>query len=80
MHLTNYAINKKSRKYKNGGVEGMTGHKRRLAAVWKVIDKLGGNSNSLKKKLYSIVIKTLVAVQPIMQEHCTNVFVNTTCF
>ena len=66
MHLTNYAINKKSRRYKDGGIEGTTGNKRRLAAVWKIIDKLGGNSNDLKKKLYAIVIKTLVAVQPIM--------------
>ena len=38
MHLTNYAINKRSRKYKDGGVEGMTGNKRRLAAVWKIIE------------------------------------------
>ena len=30
MHLTNYAINKRSKKYKNGGIEGMKGNKRRL--------------------------------------------------
>ena len=40
MHLTNYAVNKNSSKFKlnEGSEEAYTGHKRCLDAIWKYID------------------------------------------
>ena len=42
MHLTNYSVNKKSKKFqKNDDVEEAAGHKWSLKSLWPELDKLG---------------------------------------
>lgn len=66
MHLTNYAINKHSKKFVfNSDADDPTvGHKRSLAFVWSYVDKHGGNSTLLRSSINDIIVKTLCAVQP----------------
>jgi len=66
MHLTNYAINKNSKKFVfNADAENPTvGHKRNLDCVWKYVDSHGGNSKRLQRKIRRCIVKTLCAVQP----------------
>jgi tubulin polyglutamylase TTLL6/13 len=86
MHLTNYAINKNSKKFvfnvdaDNPNV----GHKRSLEFVWKYIDANGGDSRSLRRKIKRAIIKSFCAVQPQLKQ-CLNSCLpfnlyNNTCF
>ena len=63
MHLTNYAINKVNKKFTSNS-DPTVGHKRNLASVWSYIDKICGSSDSVKRSIREIVVKTLCAVQP----------------
>jgi tubulin polyglutamylase TTLL6/13 len=68
MHLTNYAINKKNPKYiYNSSVKKMDfGHKRSLTSVFRYIERRGLNVGSLKKKLYDVIVKTVILGQPLV--------------
>ena len=46
MHLTNYSVNKKSKKFqKNDDVDEAAGHKWSLKSLWPELEKLGQVSN-----------------------------------
>ena len=46
MHLTNYSVNKKSKKFqKNDDVDEAAGHKWSLKSLWPELEKLGQGSN-----------------------------------
>ena len=68
MHLTNYAINKNSRKFVFNTDENVQdyGHKRNLNSVWTYIDKKegGGKSEKIRAQIEDIIIKTICSVQP----------------
>eukprot|EP00826_Nyctotherus_ovalis_P001209 TRINITY_DN10164_c0_g2_i1.p1 TRINITY_DN10164_c0_g2~~TRINITY_DN10164_c0_g2_i1.p1 ORF type:complete len:459 (-),score=120.87 TRINITY_DN10164_c0_g2_i1:15-1391(-) len=66
IHLTNYAINKKSKNFVfNSNAENPeVGHKRSLSFIWNYIDTHGGDSSLLRANISDIVVKTLCAVQP----------------
>jgi len=61
MHLTNYAINKKSKKFifNTSANDDNVGHKRSLKAVFKDIEKRGCNIEKLWIKIKKTLIKTL---------------------
>lgn len=66
IHLTNYAINKFSKKFVfNADADNPTvGHKRSLAFIWDYVDRHGGNSFLLRSNINDIIVKTFCAVQP----------------
>lgn len=67
-HLTNYAINKASPKFRfdTTGVAAETGHKRSLAAVWAALTACGRDTKAIIAEIERIIVKTLCAIQPIL--------------
>lgn len=86
MHLTNYAINKKSPAYKCIGeyYNSNSGHKRSLASIWEYLDSHGFSSKKIREDMNSLIIKTICTVQPMLahlQRTClVDQFNNKTCF
>eukprot|EP00826_Nyctotherus_ovalis_P057570 TRINITY_DN787_c0_g1_i8.p1 TRINITY_DN787_c0_g1~~TRINITY_DN787_c0_g1_i8.p1 ORF type:complete len:464 (+),score=125.20 TRINITY_DN787_c0_g1_i8:423-1814(+) len=86
MHLTNYAINKNSRKFVfNADADNPNvGHKRSLEFVWKHVDANGGDSHSLRRKIRRAIVKTLCAVQPQLRQYLSSCqplnYENSSCF
>lgn len=68
MHLTNYAINKKSSKFVfNKSSNNMSnGHKRSMSSVFHEIGKRGFNVENLKEKIYDVLVKTIILGQPLV--------------
>ena len=70
MHLTNYAINKKSEAFEanEGSDDDDVGHKRSVSSVFKYIEEnekdKGVTSDSLWASIDDIAIKTLISAQP----------------
>ncbi len=65
MHLTNYAINKESDKFINGGHDVTVGSKRSLQFVWEYLAKKGGvNVQELHLEIRKVIVKTLMMIQP----------------
>jgi len=66
IHLTNYAINKNSDNFifNTDPNRADIGHKRSLTYIWDYLDKHGGNSRELQRKIRRAIVKTLCAVQP----------------
>ena len=70
MHLTNYAINKKSEAFEanEGSDDDDVGHKRSVSSVFKYIEEnekeKGVTSESLWASIDDIAIKTLISAQP----------------
>jgi hypothetical protein len=77
-HLTNYSINKFNCKFqKNEKIEGSEtyqerGHKRSLKWFLKFVDSEGNDSTLLWKEIKSIVLKTIVSIQPILKHYYTS--------
>jgi hypothetical protein len=68
MHLTNYAINKESDKFKQaGGCQDEQGHKRTLTSVFKHIDQAAQNnpdifnSEQCWQQIKELIVKTTIA-------------------
>lgn len=66
MHLTNYAINKTNENYLQADNLG-EGHKRSLSYFFKYLDMQGHNSQSVLHQIKLVIIKTLIAVQPMLR-------------
>lgn len=68
MHLTNYAINKKNPNFVfNKSAQNMSsGHKRSMSSVLQDIGKHGFNVESLKERIYDVLVKTIVLGQPLV--------------
>lgn len=65
MHLTNYAINKLASNYsKARGKDDDQGHKRTLTFAMKYLDSMGHDSSKVLHEIKSVIIKTLISVQP----------------
>ena len=70
MHLTNYAINKKSEKFnKATDLEDQTGSKRSVSYVLKYIeDNVHGQTvEKLWKSIDEIIVKTMISAQPKLE-------------
>jgi len=66
MHLTNYAINKANENFvfNTDAERADVGSKRSLSFVWSYVDRHGGRSEDLKKKIKRMIVKSVCAVQP----------------
>jgi tubulin polyglutamylase TTLL6/13 len=66
MHLTNYAINKNSKKFifNKSDENDNIGHKRSLAFVFRLLEELGHDSKKVQRDIKQTIIKTICAVQP----------------
>ena len=67
-HLTNYALNKEESgfdcrtKKEDGGF-----HKRTLEEIYIEVEKQGGSQFELKDKIKSIILKTIIMAQPLLE-------------
>jgi tubulin polyglutamylase TTLL6/13 len=61
MHLTNYAINKRSRQFNS---DETSGHKRRITTIWKRLEEEGENVDTIRGKIDDIIIKTIITIHP----------------
>ena len=68
MHLTNYAINKKSFQYQKNQKtkESECGHKRSFSSVLKTLESQNLDTAQLMSEIRGIITKTVAAVQPVM--------------
>ena len=67
MHLTNYAINKKSSNYVQNNTDenyDESAHKRSLKSLYELLTKSGYDVKKLKIKIEDIVVKTIITSQP----------------
>ncbi|NXC42458.1 TTLL4 polyglutamylase, partial [Penelope pileata] len=65
VHLTNYSVNKKNTEYKSNSDEtACQGHKWALKALWNYLTQKGVNSEAIWEKIKDIVIKTIIASEP----------------
>ena len=63
MHLTNYAINKKSKNFQvNSDENDETGHKRNLPFVFKHLEANGFSASKTKAKINDLITKTMCSV------------------
>lgn len=72
MHLTNYAINKKSKAFvQNDDEEGGKGdgHKWSLDALWKYFEKEYISSEELWSEIKDLITKTIISVKPKLVQH-----------
>jgi Tubulin-tyrosine ligase family len=65
-YLTNYSINKKNDKFiqNQDWKQDNIGHKWSLSALMKTLEGLSVDCNLLQAKIYDLVIKTIIAVEP----------------
>lgn len=65
-YLTNYSINKKNDKFvqNQDHKEDNIGHKWSLSALMKVLSSQGVDTNFLTSRIYDLVIKTIIAIEP----------------
>jgi len=72
MHLTNYAINKKSKAFVQNDDEDEGqggGHKWSLAALWKYFESEYIASDELWTEIKDLIIKTIISVKPKLVQH-----------
>jgi hypothetical protein len=64
MHLTNYAINKMNPEYEYATTEdgNDSSHKRSFTSVLELLRQEGHNTDLLLKKIYDIIVKTIISV------------------
>lgn len=78
MHLTNYAINKKSKDFvqNDGDDDGASGHKRSLAWFMEYIAECHGEQerDKLWTKLKGLCVKMALAVHPTLEQEYFNAF------
>lgn len=85
-HLTNYSLNKLNKKgFKQGndedGEDGVTGSKWSLKAFRKVLRSNGIDDKAIFKKIYDIINKTFLSVDPVLrQAHTQYVQGRSNCF
>jgi lipoate synthase len=66
MHLTNYAINKKSAIF---NADENSGHKRKISTVYKQLMEEGEDIDEIKRQIDDIIIKTICMIHPNLS-HC----------
>jgi tubulin polyglutamylase TTLL6/13 len=64
MHLTNYAVNKGSKKF----LKGADGSKRSIKSVLALLASQGYDSDRLWTNIIRIIVKTIIGVQPQIEE------------
>ena len=86
MHLTNYAINKKSENFifNEDAKENKVGHKRSLSCIFQMLEKQNIDIDKIKSEIEDAIIKTIISIQPSLSHiysSCqTNDFDASWCF
>jgi len=81
-HLTNYSINKKNEKYQQNmnADQDDAGHKWSLGAFSKHLEGAGVDMNLLWSKIYDVIIKTLLTLEPYVQAGLKKLPSRSNCF
>lgn len=82
-HLTNYSVNKKNDKFiqNQDWRQDNYGHKWSLAALSKALEPIGVDTSLLWTKIYDIIIKSIISIEPIVLESLRNLVVHrNNCF
>lgn len=82
MHLTNYSVNKKSKKFvQNDDPDDTSASKWSLSALFRYLESQKVNVNALWGRIYDIIIKSLLSIEPFVvdflkknQVHRSNCF------
>jgi len=82
VHLTNYSINKKSKKFESNQDAGSaTGHKWSMKILWAELQKEGYDTDKIWADIKDVVLKTLIAAEShIVQQVHKNCASQTNCF
>lgn len=77
VHLTNYSINKKSKKFEsNDNADEAVGHKWSLRVLWGELEKLGYEKDQIWTDIKDVVLKTLIAseghIVTQLHKNCAN--------
>ena len=82
-HLTNYSVNKKNDKFiqNQDWKQDNIGHKWSLAALNKTLEGMSIDTTLLWTKIYDIIIKSIISIEPIVLESIRNFSVHrNNCF
>ena len=82
-HLTNYSVNKKNDKFiqNQDWKQDNIGHKWSLAALNKTLEGMGVDTTLLWAKIYDIIIKSILSIEPLVLESLRNLAVHrNNCF
>lgn len=68
--LTNYSINKKNDKFVQNKDESQdnVGHKWSISALFKTLEAFSVDTSLLLSKIYDLIIKTIIAVEPLVSQ------------
>jgi len=82
VHLTNYSINKKSKKFEsNQDASSATGHKWSMKILWAELQKAGYDTDRIWVDIKDVVLKTLIAAEShIVQQVHKNCASQANCF
>ena len=82
-HLTNYSINKKNDKFvqNQDWRQDNVGHKWSLSAMNKTLEGMGVDTTLLWLKIYDLIIKSIISIEPIVLDSLRNLVVHrNNCF
>jgi hypothetical protein len=82
-HLTNYSVNKKNEKFiqNQDWRQDNIGHKWSLNALNKHLESIGVDTTLLWLKIYDLIIKSLISIEPIVLDSLRNLVVHrNNCF
>jgi len=68
-HLTNYSINKFSKKFQfdSDPEKAETGHKRSMSSIWQLLEAQGVDTAVIWEGIRKAVVKTICSIQPILK-------------
>ena len=68
MHLTNYSINKQNDNFESSDDDFSKGSKRNFSFLSEYVDSLGHSSKTMWDDVASVIVKTILSIQPQLKE------------
>lgn len=63
IHLTNYALNKENREFKQASsVDDDKGHKRAITSLWKRLAQMDKDTEDVKTQIHDLIVKTILSI------------------
>jgi tubulin polyglutamylase TTLL6/13 len=64
VHLTNYALNKENREFKQASsIDDDKGHKRAITSLWKRLQQMDKDWEEVKSQIQDLCVKTILSIQ-----------------